>query len=81
MKQLKITGHIGNVQCGQSGLYESIWHGIKAEWPKGALRSLTQEEEPLVRIWFSKFSPQLICLKGQTKDLTVKLPLLLPGGR
>lgn len=50
MKQLKITGHIGNVQCGQSGLYESIWHGIRAEWPKRALRSLTQEEEPLVRI-------------------------------
>lgn len=31
------------------------------------------------RTGFSKLSSQLICLKGQFKDLTIKLSLVLPG--
>lgn len=38
---------------------------LKTDWPKTTSLSLTQEEEPLVTNVFSKFSPQLICLKGQ----------------
>lgn len=71
-RNLKNHGPLGHVSPGRPGLFKVIWHGLENRLAKeGFAVPDSRRGASGHRMRLSGFSPQLLCLQGQMKDLTL----------